>query len=64
MLYARYESANPLDEHFKIFENVMAALKAAAKPTIGAMIKTTGQELERRLDAAEAAKPTVTAPPP
>ena len=44
--------------------NVMAALKAAAKPTIGAMIKTTLQEVERRLDAAEAAKPTVTAPPP
>ena len=45
--------------------NVMAALKAAAKPTIGAMIKTTGQEIERRLDAAEAVKPaTVTAPPP
>ena len=45
--------------------NVMAALKAAAKPTIGAMIKTTGQEIERRLDAAEALKPaTVTAPPP
>ena len=43
----------------------MAALKAAAKPTIGAMIKPTGQEIERRLDAAEAVKPaTVTAPPP
>ena len=43
----------------------MAALKAAAKPTIGAMIKTTGQEIERRLNAAEAVKPaTVTAPPP
>ena len=45
--------------------NVMAALKAAAKITIGAMIKTTGQEIERRLDATEAVKPaTVTAPPP
>ena len=45
--------------------SVMAALKAAAKPTIGAMIKTTGQEIERRLDAAEAVKSaTVTAPPP
>ena len=43
----------------------MAALKAAAKPTIGAMIKTTGQEIERRLDAVEAVKlGTVTAPPP
>ena len=48
-------------------ESVMEALKAAAKPTIGAMIKTIRQEIERRLDAAEAAaaKPaTVTAPPP
>ena len=45
--------------------NVMAALKAAARPTIGAMIKTTGMEIERLLDAAEAVKPaTVTAPPP
>ena len=46
--------------------SVMAALKAAAKPTIGTMIKTTGQEIKRRLDAAEAAaKPaTVTAPQP
>ena len=44
--------------------NVMAALKVAAEPTTGTMIKTTGQELERRLDAAETAKPTVTAPPP
>ena len=30
-------------------------MKAAAKPTIGAMIKTIGKEIERRLDAAEAA---------
>ena len=44
--------------------NLRAALKAAAKPTISAMIKTTGQELERCLDAAEVAKPTVTVPPP
>ena len=44
--------------------NVMAALKAAAKSTIGAMIKTTGQELDSRLDDAEVGKPTVTAPPP
>ena len=42
----------------------MAALKAAAKPTIGVIIKTTGQELEHRLDAEETAKPIVTAPPP
>ena len=42
--------------------NVMAALKAAAKPTIGAMIKTTGQEIERRLDAAEAVKPEPSLP--
>ena len=47
--------------------NLMAALKAAVKPTIGAIIKTTGHEIERRLDAAEAAAATpatVTAPPP
>ena len=49
---------------FKQNGNVMAMLKAAAKPTIDAMIMSTGQELQRRLDAAEAAKPTVTAPPP
>ena len=52
------------DDAYKQNGNVMAALKAAAKPTIGAMIKTTGQELERRLDAAEASKPTATAPAP
>ena len=51
-------------EAYKQNGNVIAALKSAAKPTIGAMIQTIGQELERRLDAAEAAKPTVTAPPP
>ena len=43
----------------------MAALKADVKPTIGAMIKTTGQKIEHRLDAAEAVKlATVTAQPP
>ena len=44
--------------------NVMAAVKATTKRTIGAIIKTTEQEIKRRLDATEAAMPTVTALPP
>ena len=39
--------------------NVKDALKAAIKPALGTMIKTTGEELARRVEA-----PAVTAPPP
>ena len=39
--------------------NVKDALKAAIKPALGTMIKTTGEEIARRVEA-----PTVTAPPP
>ena len=40
--------------------NAMGALKAAIKPTVGSLIKSTGEEIERRMDSAT----TFTAPFP
>ena len=61
----RRKSSEVVGDAYKQNGNVIASLNAAAKPTIGVMIKTTGQEIERRLEAAKAVKPaTVTAPSP
>ena len=40
--------------------NAMGALKAAIKPTIGSLIKSTGEQIDRRMDSAA----TFTAPFP
>ena len=56
----RYKSFKVWVDAYKKNKNVIVTLKAADKPTIGAMIETTGQELKRRLDAAAAVTPTFT----
>ena len=44
-------------------KNSMGALKAAIKPTVGSLIKSTGEEIERRMNsAASSAAPSLVPP--